>query len=68
MVAKGGAALAPINAGTCPGGVPAGAASTQVDRASEAEIESGLFRVDINEAQPAGSTTVRPAEPSTSAR
>ncbi len=53
MVAKGGAALAPINAGV-PGGVP-DALKAQVE-AREAEIKAGTFRVDINEAQPPGST------------
>lgn len=55
MVAKGGAALAPINAGVL-GGVP-DALKAQVE-AREAEIVSGTFRVDINEAQPPGSTIV----------
>jgi len=49
MVAKGGAALAPINADL----VPADLLETVT--AKEAEIVSGLFRVDINEATPAGS-------------
>ena len=53
MVAKGGAALAAINAGV-PGGVP-DALKAQVE-AREAEIKAGTFRVDINEAQPPGST------------
>lgn len=53
MVGKGGAALAPINTDV-PGGVPAEIAS-QV-QAREAEIKAGTFRVDINEAQPPGST------------
>jgi basic membrane lipoprotein Med (substrate-binding protein (PBP1-ABC) superfamily) len=49
MVAKGGAALAPINEAL----VPADLLETVLAR--EAEIVSGLFRVDINEATPAGS-------------
>ena len=53
MVGKGGAALATINEGV-PGGVPA-ALKAQVE-AREAEIKAGTFRVDINEAQPPGST------------
>ncbi len=52
MVAKGGAALAPINT-TLVREVPA----ELVDQvmAKEADIVSGLFRVDINEGTPAGS-------------
>ncbi len=52
MMAKGGAALAPIN-GEVIGGVP----QELVDEvmAREAEILSGLFRVDINESIPPGS-------------
>lgn len=53
MVAKGGAALAAINAGV-PGGV-SDALKAEV-AAREAEIKAGTFRVDINEAQPPGST------------
>ncbi len=49
MVGKGGAALAPINADL----VPADLLKTVM--AKEAEIVSGLFRVDINEGTPAGS-------------
>ena len=49
MVGKGGAALAPINADL----VPADLLETVM--AKEAEIVSGLFRVDINEGTPAGS-------------
>jgi basic membrane lipoprotein Med (substrate-binding protein (PBP1-ABC) superfamily) len=51
MVAKGGAGLAPINTAVT-GGVP----QDLVDRvkAKEQEIVSGLFRVDIDESQPAG--------------
>ena len=53
MVGKGGAALAAINTGVT-GGLPAGL----VDKvqAREAEITAGTFRVDINEAQPPGSS------------
>ena len=49
MVGKGGAALAPINADI----VSADLLATV--QAKEAEIVSGLFRVDINEGTPAGS-------------
>ncbi len=49
MVGKGGAALATINADL----VPTELLDTVM--AKEAEIVSGLFRVDINEATPAGS-------------
>ncbi|MGD8486305.1 MAG: BMP family protein [Chloroflexota bacterium] len=49
MVAKGGAALAPINEALVPADL------LETVRAREAEIVSGLFRVDINEATPAGS-------------
>ena len=53
MVGKGGAALAVLNTAVA-GGVP----QELVDavKAREAEIVAGTFRVDINEAQPAGST------------
>ena len=49
MVAKGGAALAPINEAL----VPAELLETVL--AKEADIVSGLYRVDINESTPAGS-------------
>jgi basic membrane lipoprotein Med (substrate-binding protein (PBP1-ABC) superfamily) len=53
MVAKGGASLAPINMA-----VKCGLAQELVDRvtAKEAEIKSGLFRVDITESQPPASS------------
>jgi basic membrane protein A and related proteins len=53
MVAKGGATLAPINTDVT-GGVP----QELIDQvqAKEAEIKSGLFRVDIDEAQPPASS------------
>ena len=53
MVAKGGATLAPINPDVT-GGVP----QELIDQvqAKEAEIKSGLFRVDIDEAQPPASS------------
>jgi basic membrane protein A and related proteins len=53
MVAKGGATLAPINTDVT-GGVP----QELVDKvkAKEAEIKSGLFRVDIDEAPPPASS------------
>ena len=53
MVAKGGAALAEINTEAA-GGVPEELVATVEER--EAEITSGTFRVDINEAIPPGST------------
>jgi basic membrane lipoprotein Med (substrate-binding protein (PBP1-ABC) superfamily) len=49
MVAKGGAALAPINEALVP------AELLETVKAKQADIVSGLFRVDINEATPAGS-------------
>ena len=52
MVAKGGADLADINADVM-GGVPK--ELVEAVQAKEAEIKSGAFRVDINEAQPPGS-------------
>lgn len=55
MFAKGGSALAPINTGIT-GGVPADLVKKVED--AEAAIRGGTFRVDINEAQPAGSTVV----------
>ena len=53
MVGKGGATLAPINTSVT-GGVP----QELVDKvkAKEAEIKSGLFRVDIDEAPPPASS------------
>lgn len=55
MVAKGGASLAPINEEVT-GGIPADLVE-QV-QAKEQEIISGLFRVDIAEAQPPASSKV----------
>lgn len=55
MVAKGGASLAPINEGVT-GGIPADLIQ-QVEE-KESEIISGLFRVDIDEAQPPASSKV----------
>ena len=52
MVAKGGAALAPINADVV-GGVPP--ELVEQVTAQEAAIKAGTFRVDINEATPPGS-------------
>jgi basic membrane protein A len=49
MVGKGGAALAPINEALVP------AELLEKVQAKEADIVSGLFRVDINESTPAGS-------------
>src|SRR5687767_1264227 len=53
MVAKGGATLAPINTDVT-GGLP----QELIDqvKAKEEEIKSGLFRVDIDEAQPPASS------------
>jgi basic membrane lipoprotein Med (substrate-binding protein (PBP1-ABC) superfamily) len=53
MVGKGGATLAPINTGVT-GGIP----KDLIDKvtAKEAEIKSGLFRVDIDEAPPPASS------------
>ncbi len=53
MVAKGGAALAPVNE-SIGGGVPADLLTKVQDK--EAAIKSGTFRVDINEATPPGAT------------
>lgn len=55
MMGKGGAALAPINTAVV-GGIP----QELVDEvlAAEEQIHAGLLRVTINEAQPAGSTSV----------
>ncbi len=52
MVAKGGASLAPINT-SVKGGIP----QELIDKVREKEeaIKNGLFRVDINEAQPPAS-------------
>jgi basic membrane protein A len=55
MMAKGGAALAPINTGVL-GGIPQELVDEVV--AAEASIRSGVTRVSINEAQPAGSNIV----------
>ncbi|MFN4292765.1 MAG: BMP family protein [Thermoflexales bacterium] len=52
MVAKGGASLAPINTNV-KGGIPQ--ELLEKVRAKEEAIKSGLFRVDINEAQPPAS-------------
>ena len=53
MFAKGGASLAPINTDVS-GGIP----QELIDQvtAKEDEIKSGVFRVDINEAQPPASS------------
>ena len=53
MVAKGGASLAPINEDV-KGGIPA--ELLEQVQAKEKEIVSGLFRVDIDEAQPPASS------------
>jgi basic membrane protein A and related proteins len=49
MFAKGGAALAPINEALVPADL------LETVQAKEADIQSGLFRVDINESTPPGS-------------
>jgi len=54
MVGKGGAALAPVNADLVPADL------LETVQAKEAEIVSGLFRVDINEATPPGSVIPDP--------
>ena len=53
MAAKGGASLAPVNTE-----VSGGFSQELVDQvmAKEAEIKSGIFRVDINEGQPPASS------------
>ncbi|MFQ5399718.1 MAG: BMP family protein [Anaerolineae bacterium] len=53
MVAKGGASLAPIN-NNVTGGIPDGLLKMVDDK--QGEIISGLFRVDIDEAQPPASS------------
>lgn len=53
MVAKGGATLAPLNEDVT-GGIPA--ELVDMVKAKEQEIISGLFRVDIDEAQPPASS------------
>jgi basic membrane protein A len=55
MVGKGGASLAPLNTGIT-GGIPESVVDSVAQ--SEAAIKSGVLRVDINEAQPAGSVVV----------
>jgi basic membrane lipoprotein Med (substrate-binding protein (PBP1-ABC) superfamily) len=52
MMGKGGASLAPINT-EVKGGIPASVVSTVEKR--EQEIRDGIFRVNIDEAQPRGS-------------
>jgi basic membrane lipoprotein Med (substrate-binding protein (PBP1-ABC) superfamily) len=52
MMGKGGASLAPINTGV-KGGIPTAVQNLVSKR--EGEIKSGTFRVNIDEAQPAGS-------------
>ena len=58
MVAKGGAALAPINEDV-EGGVPA--ELLEAVAAKEAAIRNGTFRVDITESAPPGSVIPPPA-------
>jgi hypothetical protein len=52
MVAKGGAALAPINADVA-GGIPDDLAALIAER--EGQIKAGTFRVNISEGTPPGS-------------
>jgi basic membrane lipoprotein Med (substrate-binding protein (PBP1-ABC) superfamily) len=52
MIGKGGASLAPLNTGV-KGGIPP-AVQTQVEKRLQ-EIVDGIYRVNIDEAQPAGS-------------
>jgi hypothetical protein len=54
---KSGASLAPINRNVIKGGVPANLVAKV--KAIEGKIRSGNFRVDIEEAQPRGSVTVK---------
>ncbi len=56
MVGKGGASLAPINT-SAKGGVPASLVAKV--KSLLTKIKSGALRVDIDEAQPAGSVTVK---------
>jgi basic membrane lipoprotein Med (substrate-binding protein (PBP1-ABC) superfamily) len=56
MMAKGGASLAPINR-AAKGGIPARVVSRV--RGLQAKIRSGILRVDIDEAQPPGSISVK---------
>jgi len=58
MMAKGGAALAPINTDVI-GDIPQELVDAVMQK--EADIRSGIFRVDINESQPAGSTVIEAA-------
>ena len=57
MMAQGGATIAPINRNVIKGGVPARLV-TKV-KGLQAKIKSGNLRVDIDEAQPPGSVTVK---------
>ena len=57
MMAQGGATIAPINRNVIKGGVPARLV-TKV-KGLQAKIKSGVLRVDIDEAQPPGSVTVK---------
>ena len=59
MVAKGGAALAPINAAVTVRSRPGAAPRTRSQRPRRPSIRPALFRVDINESQPAGLVTQR---------
>jgi basic membrane lipoprotein Med (substrate-binding protein (PBP1-ABC) superfamily) len=57
MMGKGGAMLAPLNTGV-KGGLPQAVQALVAKRATE--IRNGSFRVDIDEAQPAGSVVAKP--------
>jgi basic membrane lipoprotein Med (substrate-binding protein (PBP1-ABC) superfamily) len=57
MMAQGGASLAPINRSVIKGGVPARLVAKV--KGLQAKIKSGNLRVDIDEAQPPGSVTVK---------
>jgi basic membrane protein A and related proteins len=57
MMAQGGSSLAPINRNVIKGGVPAKLVSKV--NGLQAKIRSGNLRVDIDEAQPPGSVTVK---------
>ena len=57
MMAQGGSSLAPINRNVIKGGVPAKLVAKV--KGLQAKIKSGNLRVDIDEAQPPGSVTVK---------
>jgi hypothetical protein len=57
MMGKGGATIAPINQNVVKGGVPAKVVAKV--KGLQAKIKSGNLRVDIDEAQPPGSVSVK---------